>query len=127
MKRTLIIVWLGWSIVAAGVAYAVPARPRYERAPQPSKTAELCGSVWDSKDVAEDRLIHFARDGGLIFGVNQTRNGSWRLEGNIVYFEINDGYRMFRGVLLGDRIHGESCNVDATRWQTTLFRVCQDK
>jgi hypothetical protein len=121
VKRMLVL-GFAWSMLTLGVAQAVPARPRYEP-PIPPAPFDLRGTVWDSKDVPEDRLIEFVPDGTLMYGPSRSHNGIWRLEGNSIYFELNDGYRMFRGYLKGDVIQGESWNEGGTHWGTTLYRV----
>jgi hypothetical protein len=117
-----------WAVLAVCSADAVPARQAHAP-PAPSKKAalDLRGTVWDGAPIHEDRMIVFEPDGGLTYGLGKNRGGSWRLEGNTVYFELNNAFRMFRGTVQGNFIQGESWNVVGTHWQTRLLRVPASK
>ena len=112
-----------WSALGFGVAGAVPARPLYEP-PEPPKIAapDLRDTAWQGIE-APDRNIYFHSDGQLSYTRGQAGFGTWRLEGNVVYFEFNKCYREFRGVFQGDVIQGDSWNIAGKRWMTTLKRV----
>ena len=127
MKSLLLCMFL-WLTLALGIARGVPARPLYEP-PDPPKTMDLRGTVWDSKEPLMDRMIFFGSDGTLRYGTGdpQMSNASWKQEGNVICFEINKGYRQFRGTVQADVIHGDSWNVAGMHWQTTLYRLPQKK
>jgi hypothetical protein len=125
MKRMLALGFV-WSALALGSAGAAPARLPYEP-PQRTAPLDLGGTVWDGSPIHEDRLIVFEPDGRLTYGPAKHHDGAWRLEGNVVYFELNDAYRMFRGTVRGNVIQGESWNIAGTRWQTRLIRVSAPK
>ncbi len=121
MKRMIPLVF---TALAVGVLHAAPARLPYvpEKLPAPPQELDLRGTTWDSRLKAEDRMFVFHSDGTLHFGGN-TEKSSWRVEGNTVYVEINNGYRFFRGTVQGDVMEGESWNIAGSRWTTRLERV----
>jgi hypothetical protein len=120
--RRMFALGFAWCVLALSSADAVPARQAY--APPPNKAApDLRGTVWDGAPIHEDRMIVFEPDGNLTYGVGKHHGGLWRLEGNTVYFELNNAFRMFRGTVQGDLILGQSWNVAGTRWETRLIRV----
>jgi hypothetical protein len=49
-------------------------------------------------------------------------NGTWRQDGNRLYFECNKKYRECQATVRGDRIEGSSWNMAGARWQTSLSR-----
>ncbi len=61
--------------------------------------------------------------GGVLFckySGQEHRNGTWKQDGDELYFENNKGYRQCRAIIRGDRIDGESWNVKGLRWKTEL-------
>jgi hypothetical protein len=123
MKRILTCIVV-WSILALGIAQAVPARPLYEPPdpPNPPPMLDLNETLWKGAEAA-DQYILFHADGTLSFFPQSRGGGSWKKEGNTVYFEINKGYREFRGSIQGDIIQGDSWNVAGKRWNTVLKRA----
>jgi hypothetical protein len=110
--------WLTWFVLAIGIVHAVPARPLYEPPPE-NVPIELGDTEWVGVEAA-DQYFAFHRDGTLSYVRGQKGNASWKIEGNILYFEINNKYREFRGVVQGHVIQGESWNVAGRRWPTEL-------
>jgi hypothetical protein len=123
MRRTACLSF-AWFTVAIGIAQAAPARPLYEP-PEPPKEItffDLRGTAWKGPEAA-DRYIQFNADGTLSYHVGgKGGNATWKQEGNRVYFEINNGYREFRGTInfAGNAIQGDSWNKAGKRWQTIL-------
>jgi hypothetical protein len=117
-------------------AHAVPAKPLYEPPPAPKlpvPTIDLRDSTWmapEGMDQQLNRLFYFSPDGSLQYGStlgNRGQRASWKLEGNELYFEINNQYREFKGQVHGDIIVGQSWNKAGTRWETKLLRVRGDR
>lgn len=107
---------------AIGMAQAVPARPLYEPTDPPrslARPAELHNTAWVGTESA-DRNLFFHSDGTLGYTRTQKAFGTWKLEGNNLYFEFNNRYREFRGTIQGNVIQGESWNRVGKRWQTRL-------
>ncbi len=126
--RRLLAAMLAWFMLALAIAHAVPARPLYEppEPPKPTSLPDLRDTAWQGVEQA-DRNIYFHPDGQLSYARGQAGFGSWRLEGNNVYFEFNKQYREFRGTINGNTIQGDSWNIGGKRWVTSLQRVPMTK
>jgi len=119
-------------LLVAGIAQAVPARPLYEpvERPKPPVIRNLRGTTWiavDGLDSSLNRVLIFMPDGTLKYGSGGqpaafSNGASWKVEGNNLYFEINNQYREFKGQVLGDVIVGQSWNKGGMRWETRLQR-----
>src|SRR5213079_2963864 len=98
-KRRFAMRWLfallfAWSILALGVAHAVPARPLFvpPDPPKPPPLIALSGTTWSGRLYSDGERVTFHADGTLTYGHLKGGNdsgGSWRLTGNQLYFEIN--------------------------------------
>jgi hypothetical protein len=113
--------------IAIGALYAVPARPLYvpPEQPKPPPPFVFAGTHWVGKCYADNFWIIFEKNGSLTYGYsgNTFKNGTWNLQGNALYFEMNNKYLEFRGVMNGDVIQGESWNVAGSRWATYFSRM----
>lgn len=120
-------------VASLGAAHAVPARPFYEPAKikLPELHIDLRGTTWnavDGLDLQLNRTLVFMPDGALRYGTGApggklNQQASWKLQGNQLYFEINNQYREFKGQVVGDMIFGQSWNRAGQRWETKLQRV----
>jgi hypothetical protein len=130
MKRLLGLLF-AWSLLALGVAQAVPARPRYEP-PDPPKAPpplSLSGTTWLGRLYAENEQVTFNADGTLTYGHGKgggTSPGVWRLTGNQLYFEINK-WSEYQTTITGDIIHGNGWNKSGQICQPLLKRVPNEK
>lgn len=123
--RLVILSMIAWCAVAA--ASAAPARPLYEPpAPPRLVLIDLRNTQWHGTEPA-DRNIFFHADGSLGYLQGQKSFGTWKITGDTIYFEFNNRYREFRGVIKGNVIQGESWNVTGKRWQTLLDRTPMPK
>jgi hypothetical protein len=123
MKRLFAVACL---LITFGAAYAVPARPLYEPVEHPRpQPIVFAGTHWFGKCYADNFWIIFEKDGKLTYGYsgNTFKNGTWKLQDSDLYFEMNNKYLEFRGVMCGDIIHGESWNVAGGRWPTHFSRM----
>lgn len=121
MKHLLALVVLTFAI---GVVYAVPARPLYEP-PEPPKMAPpivMGGTYWFGKCYEDNFWIVFEKDSTLTYGygTSQFKNGTWKLDGVNMYFEMNMKYLEFKGTMTNGVIQGESRNVAGGVWDTRL-------
>ena len=109
-----------------GAAHAVPARPLYEppEQPKPHTLVDFAGSHWVGKCYTDNFWITFETNGTLTYGYNNNtfKNGTWKLVESNLYFEMNNRYLEFRGVMCGDVIHGESKNVAGSNFVTQFTR-----
>ncbi len=113
-------------LAAIPVAHAIPARLYNDQNPrQIHDPFELHGSRWSGSDIdSGDWEITFEKDGTITYTYNGRtfHNGTWKWQGNALYFETNKKFYEFRGTVLGDVIDGESWNVKGVRWHTSMYR-----
>src|SRR2546430_2530509 len=83
-------------VAAVSIAHAVPARPLYEPPDPPTPVVfTLGGTHWFGTCYAENFWIIFEKQGTINWGYGQLdakkagSNGTWKLEGNNLYFEMN--------------------------------------
>jgi hypothetical protein len=119
MKQTLACLAV---LAVLSVGDAAPSRPLYQ-APDPPVLAtpiSLAGTYWFGKCYVDNFWIIFEPNGTITYGYSGSKwnSGSWKVEGNSLYFEMNKRYLEFRGTIQGETIQGESWNVQGSRWQT---------
>jgi hypothetical protein len=125
MKRMAVVAFV--SLVAASVLAAAPARRLYEP-PEPPKqfeTITLAGTYWFGTCYVPNFWIIFEPNRTITYGYNGNKwnSGSWKLEGNNLYFEMNKRYLEFRGTVTGNSIQGEAWNVQGSRWKTSFTKT----
>ena len=113
---------LAWSVLAVGLASAVPARPLYvpepaPKQPEPRPLINLGGTTWLGKYTVADRIYTFEVDGTVSYKsspatkVSIKNRGNWKFDGVQFYFDHHIGTNKlieFRGVLQdGNTIVGE--------------------
>lgn len=84
---------------------------------------DLAGSIWIGDDGPIGRVrFKFERSGVLEYSYRGRtyRNGTWKQSGNRLYFEMNQGFRECKAVVLGSTIRGESRNKGGEKWTTTI-------
>jgi hypothetical protein len=120
------LVWLGVVLAVLGGTSRGPAS---SKAPVNIAVAirSIEGTEWSAPadGAGVTNVTYFFERGGILvyrYNGRTFRNGTWRQEGNRVYFECNQKYRECRAALRGDRIEGDSWNVAGARWQTNLGR-----
>ncbi len=120
-----------WVAAAAGAVFLAVSRPAQADVPTPpadfdatTETVNLAGAEWTGNDgaVAPVVVFHFERCGVLAYSYNGNsyRNGTWKQTGNSLYFEMNNKYRECQATIRGNRIEGDSWNVQGTKWKTTI-------
>ena len=96
-----------------------------------SQNVDLTGTTWEGPDgplgvvrfvFEPNGLLFYAYENGATF-----RNGTWKSDGDVITFEINQGSRHFRGTVRGDSISGNSWNQQGTTWTTTMRRMTPPK
>jgi hypothetical protein len=119
MIRTLGVVVVA-CVAAAAVAAPVPKSLR-------SKVADVTGTVWVSDETAVNLGVieyTFLEGGKLSWhqvGKNDvSTNGSWRQEGDHLYWEVNQKYVDYNVDFRGGRFEGGAVNKTNTRWTITL-------
>jgi hypothetical protein len=121
---------LTWLALTGSVVQAVPDRaPREPELPPkpPANLLDLRGTSWHGPNfiMPGEWTVLFEADGTLTYSYNNTtyRNGTWKLEGNVLYFEMNNKYCENQCTVEGNIIRGESWNKVGRRWQTLLHRA----
>src|SRR5687768_16216184 len=114
-------------VLAAHIAAARAVPIPEDRTPKdPWDAVEMAGTVWEGPDgsYAYKRMV-FEPDGTLSYSHKggNFRSGTWRMEGNTVYFQVNKQYREFRGTVTGNILTGESWNKAGKRWKTEMQRA----
>ncbi|MBI2808852.1 MAG: hypothetical protein HYX68_28040 [Planctomycetes bacterium] len=125
MKRS--VAWI-LMLMGTGLVNAAPARPRYDPPPRatPGTPLSLAGTYWFGKCYADNFWIIFEEQGTINWGYGQLdakkagSTGTWRLEGNKVYFEFNRKTLEFQGTTDGQIIQGLTFNNSGSRYVTTL-------
>jgi hypothetical protein len=97
-------------------------RLRSERELQAAYSFE--GTAWFGEDAGSDTTFRFEKNGLLRYSYrgHEYTNGTWKRDGNAVYFEMNQKYREFKGNLKEGRIEGDSWNVAGSTWKTVMKR-----
>lgn len=109
--RRMAAICFAWSIVAIGMAHAVPARPLLEPPvpPAPPKVTfiELKGTAWAGKYGAANRTYIFEADGSISYSsTGKTwfkQRGNWKFDGINLFFDHHTGTKKisyeFRGIV----------------------------
>jgi hypothetical protein len=110
-----------------GTAHAAPARLPYEPPPHAPAVYDFRGTWWFGKTYeGNDWTIVFHPDGSVTNtdgGSTYPKSGTWRSTGNSLHMDLNQKYYEFRGIVIGDRLEGDSSNVKGLRWKTTFVRI----
>jgi predicted dehydrogenase len=90
---------------------------------------DLIETEWVGPDGEFVTTFRFEKGGVLAYSYNGSsyRNGTWKLSGTNLSFELNDGYRTFKGQVKGSTIEGDSSNVAEKKWKTTLYQYTKPK
>ncbi|GIW81065.1 MAG: hypothetical protein KatS3mg105_2872 [Gemmatales bacterium] len=85
---------------------------------------DLTGTTWSGDGAVAYTIYVFERGGVLQYSYNGNtyRNGTWKQHGPNVYFEANQKYWEFEGVIRGDVIVGKSWNRAGRKWPIMTMR-----
>lgn len=80
---------------------------------------------WVGADTDPDDVTTFRFEkGGVVsysYDGNSFRNGTWKLEGDTLTFELNKGFRLFKGSVTKNKISGTSTNNYKEEWISTFY------
>lgn len=111
----------------AAIGDAAPARLPYQPEPPAPEIIDLKGTVWSgfNDGVKADWVVVFEPGGVLQYSYRGTtyRNGTWKQEGDRLYYEANQKYCECTCTITGDTIKGDSWNRAGQRWQILLHRT----
>jgi outer membrane biogenesis lipoprotein LolB len=84
-----------------------------------TKPASVAGTTWTGTDSDGDYYeYHFQPDGRLHYKSpsGSFANGTWKQDGDNIYFEMNKRFSEHKGTIKGDRMEGEAWNTKGHRW-----------
>jgi hypothetical protein len=93
-----------------------------DRRGEPPREIVLTNTTWTGVDGEWVTTYRFEPDGVLFYSytTGTYRNGTWRVDGNELYLQINNKFYQFRGTINDDTIVGEAWNVKGDRWRCLL-------
>ena len=124
-----------WFTTVLSTLSAAPARPLYEPPdpPKPLPAFTMAGSYWYGKCYADNFWMIFEEGGTINWGYGSLdakkagSHGSWKLDANQLYFEMNGKVLEFRGTMDGQVIQGGASNKDGYSYPTLLRRMPRPK
>lgn len=81
------------------------------------------GTTWEGKGPTDDFTVYtFEKGGVLCYSYNKAtyRNGTWKQEGDKVYFETNNRFLEFQGTVKRDELSGRWWNVRDAKGELRL-------
>jgi hypothetical protein len=92
--------------------------------PTPKDPPALEGTTWSG--LIDGSRIHFHFEkGGILTTRDSLRNtgyGTWRVDGNRIYMDLNNRYALYSGTIRGNQMSGTASNRAGRRWNWTLQR-----
>jgi hypothetical protein len=117
-----------WAFVLVALV-AFGSAPRV--AADDEKPPSVEGTEWVGPDLPEQFVTtyRFEKGGKLVYHYNGTTydNGTWKQDGDKVYFEVNDKYREAKLKIKGDTLSGDSWNTTGKKWTTTVYKYTKPK
>jgi len=107
---------LSANLISALTALAIPALLTDASA---SPTTTLAGTTWSGYDSTGESITYtFEPDGALAHATSKGswRDGTWKQQGDVVTFEINNSFATYRGQIRGDSIDGTASNKNHFSW-----------
>lgn len=104
------------------LALSVGSVPPSEESGQTVQSLE--GTTWAGDGAVAFTIYRFERGGVLGYSYNNSsyRNGTWKQEGDSLYFECNKKYYEFRGTIRDNEITGQSWNIKGGKWNLRFER-----
>ena len=127
--RRLHALTFGLTLMLVGTSLAAPARPLYlpSAVPTPQRYASVAGTSWHGTLFSSDCRITFNADSTLTYkDAGNPARGSWRQEGNRVFFDINQ-YSHYEVIVSGDRLSGSGRNKTGLTCSPSMQRVASEK
>lgn len=93
--------------------------------PKQARVQSVAGTVWFGEGVVADTRYTFNADGSLTYAYNNSTHtvGSWKQDGEKIYWETNNKYCEFEGTLSGNEITGKAWNVANFRKDLKFSKV----
>jgi hypothetical protein len=107
-------------------ALAVPVPEERPESAKPRPPLDLTGTTWEGPDGPLGVVRFMFEPNGVLSYANKNgqihRIATWQQQANVLTFEINKGFRQFRGTINGDTIAGDSWNRNGMKWTTSMQR-----
>ncbi len=108
---------------------ALALAPAASAAPVPKeilkKSENLDGTTWSGDGVVAPTVYTFNKGGGLAYsygGATHTA-GTWKQDGNKIYWESNGKYCEFDGTFENGTMTGKAHNVAGGKWDLKMTKV----
>jgi len=114
--RPIKVCWTAFSLLCLALLLAGAARAEDAK---PKEKGSLAGTTWAGTDSdGDDYVFNFEADGTLSYTSpsGSFRNGTWKQFGGAVYFEMNDHFSEYLGVINGKSIEGKAWNSEGRTW-----------
>ncbi len=85
----------------------------------------ISGTTWAGTDSEGDYYeFYFLSDGVLHYSSPSGfyKNGTWKLDGNSIYMEMNRKYSEYEGTLIGTKIQGSAKNIAGIHWSWSVSK-----
>ncbi len=79
----------------------------------------VSGTTWEGKDSdGEYSTYHFLSEGVLHYEIPSGfwQNGSWKQDGNKIYYEMNNKFSEQYGTIKGNKMKGTGHNIEGHEW-----------
>jgi|GEM_PF-3452290 len=88
----------------------------------------LAGSFWEDEGEGDVTRTHyeFHPNGKMTLSYNNNtfpNCGTWKQDGQRIYWETNSRYYEFEGTLAGTTITGQSWNIKGGKWKLVVKRI----
>lgn len=91
------------------------------------RAVTLAGTKWSGRDSDGDLWeIEFTSDGHLQQITNRrgpASSGTWKLEDDAIYIEVNNRYAEYKGIVRGNIMEGTAANANGHKWRWNLRRM----
>ena len=87
----------------------------------------IAGTTWVGDGICGPTTYTFEADGRLTYSYGSScwRNGTWTLDGDKLYWEVNQKYAEFNGTVKDGVVTGSAHNVAGGNW-TLTFKASKD-
>lgn len=104
-------------LLLAGTVAAAPVPKDFTPKQDP-----IAGTTWRGDGICGPTVYTFEKDGRLTYsyGASCWRNGTWKLEGDKLTWEMNQRYAEFEGTVKDGVVTGAAKNVAGGNWSLTF-------
>lgn len=109
---------LGALTVVQASAQSTHPQPPYGTAPSVAVTS---WHVLENDTEHDEDVMNFMADGTIdyTYQAGHFHNGTWKQDGDTIYFEFNNKYAEYQGHIIGTHMEGNAWNVKGEKWTWT--------